>query len=43
MAGATTLDEVKRVFEKEAEEEKAYLASPKHQKLLSALKLIEEE
>jgi hypothetical protein len=41
-AGRTTL-KVKRVFKKEAEEEKAYLSSPKYQELLSAMKLMEEE
>jgi hypothetical protein len=40
--GRTTLREIERVFKVEAEEEKAYLASPKYQKLLLALSFIEE-
>ena len=40
--GKTTLGEIERVFKMEAEEEKAYLASAKYQKLLLALSFIEE-
>jgi hypothetical protein len=40
--GRTTLKEVKRVFEVEAKEKRAYLASVKYQTLLVALKLMEE-